>query len=99
MLSGVLKNALDWVSRTEGAPWMDKPVAVMSAAAGRSGGVLALTSLRASIRAFQPRVLQGPDVAVAGSGKQFDDNGRLISEQYIKALTILMGKLRADATR
>ena len=34
---GVLKNALDWVSRTKGSPWRDKPVAVMSAAAGRAG--------------------------------------------------------------
>ena len=37
-LSGVLKNALDWISRIEGNPWRDKPVAVMSAAAGRAGG-------------------------------------------------------------
>ena len=37
-ISGVLKNALDWVSRTRGSPWRDKPVALMSAAAGRAGG-------------------------------------------------------------
>lgn len=98
MLSGVLKNALDWISRTDGNPWLDKPVAVMAAAAGRSGGVQALTSLRASIRPFQPRVLQGPDVAVANSGNAFDDDGRLTSEQYSKTLTALMGKLRADVT-
>ncbi|MEM6372428.1 MAG: NAD(P)H-dependent oxidoreductase, partial [Pseudomonadota bacterium] len=36
--SGALKNALDWVSRTEGSPWAGKPVAVMSSAAGRAGG-------------------------------------------------------------
>ncbi|XHE55279.1 NAD(P)H-dependent oxidoreductase [Phaeobacter sp. BS34] len=34
--SGVLKNALDWVSRTSNKPWQDKPVAIMSAAAGRA---------------------------------------------------------------
>ena len=28
-LSGVLKNALDWISRVEGNPWKDKPVAIM----------------------------------------------------------------------
>jgi chromate reductase len=38
MISGVLKNALDWVSRSGLSPWTDKPVAIMSAAAGRSGG-------------------------------------------------------------
>ena len=32
-ISGSLKNALDWVSRTEGNPWADKPVAIMSAGA------------------------------------------------------------------
>jgi chromate reductase len=37
-LSGVLKNALDWVSRTKGNPWRDKPVAIMSATGGRAGG-------------------------------------------------------------
>ena len=36
-LPGVLKNALDWVSRTKGGPWRDKPVAIISAADGRGG--------------------------------------------------------------
>ena len=36
--SGVFKNALDWVSRSAIKPWGGKPVAVMSAAAGRTGG-------------------------------------------------------------
>lgn len=27
-ISGALKNALDWVSRTKGAPWSGKPVAL-----------------------------------------------------------------------
>ena len=36
-ISGVLKNALDWVSRTKAAPWRDKPVAIMAATAGRAG--------------------------------------------------------------
>ena len=33
-ISGVLKNALDWVSRIPGAVWKGKPVVIMSAAAG-----------------------------------------------------------------
>lgn len=37
-ISGVLKNALDWVSRTDGNPWRDKPLAIVSATAGRAGG-------------------------------------------------------------
>lgn len=92
--SGVLKNALDWVSRTHGNPWMDKPVAVMSAAAGRAGGERAQMILRAYMVPFQPRILQGPEIHLANSSKEFDENGRLISERYEKSLHTLMQKLR-----
>ena len=34
--SGVLKNALDWVSRVKENPWKGKPVAIVSATAGRT---------------------------------------------------------------
>lgn len=97
--SGVLKNALDWVSRTEGNPWADKPVAVMSAAAGRAGGEQAQALLRGFLVPFQPRVLSGPGVHLAGSSKEFDETGRLTSEQYEATLTKLMEKLRAELVR
>jgi len=96
---GVLKNALDWVSRTKGSPWRDKPVAVMSAAAGRAGGASAQVILRSCLVPFQPRLLTGPNVALANSGKAFDDQGRLISEQTVKGLTALMQKLRDELGR
>lgn len=93
--SGVLKNALDWVSRTEGNPWLGKPVAVMSAAAGRAGGERAQMILRSFLVPFQPHVLPGPEVHLAGSSKEFDESGRLTSAQYNKTLTELMQNLRA----
>ena len=95
-LSGVLKNALDWVSRTEGKPWLDKPVAIMSAAAGRAGGARAQYSLRLAMNSFQPRLLTGPEVMVAGASKEFDEDGRLISERYRNTLAALMAKLAAQ---
>lgn len=95
--SGVLKNALDWVSRTNESPWLGTPVAVMSAAAGRAGGEQAQAVLRGFLVSFQPRVLQGPGVHLAASNDQFDESGRLISEQYEKTLRALMQKLRAEA--
>ncbi len=95
--SGVLKNALDWVSRTDGKPWLDKPVAVMSAAAGRAGGERAQMILRACMVPFQPRILQGPELHLASSSNEFDDQGRLKSERYSNSLHALMRKLRAEA--
>jgi chromate reductase len=97
--SGVLKNALDWVSRTKLAPWKGKPVAVMSAAAGRAGGERAQMVLRGFMVPFQPRILQGPEMHLAASSNQFDENGQLTSEQYIDTLQQLMDNLRAELAR
>lgn len=97
--SGVLKNALDWASRTKSRPWQDKPVAVMSAAAGRAGGERSQSILRAMMVAFQPRILQGPEMHLADTRNQFDENGQLTSELYIKTLQALMDKLRAEIDR
>lgn len=96
-LSGVLKNALDWVSRTSGSPWRGKPVAILSATAGRSGGERAQTSMRQCMQPFRAQVLPGPEVLVGDAAKEFDDAGRLTNERYLKALTELMADLRVLA--
>ncbi|WP_425046707.1 NADPH-dependent FMN reductase [Primorskyibacter sp. S87] len=93
---GVLKNALDWISRTDGSPWKDKPVAVMSAAAGRAGGEQAQSLLRLFLMPFQPRLLTGPAVHLAGSGKAFAEDDRLLSDRYEASVAALMKKLHAE---
>jgi chromate reductase len=93
-LSGSLKNALDWVSRTKGGPWKDKPVAIMSAAAGRAGGERSQFSLRLAMMPFRPNLLQGPEVLIANSSNEFDGGGKLTSERYIQVLTELMTELK-----
>lgn len=92
--SGVLKNALDWISRTSANPWNGKPVAVMSAAAGRAGGERAQMVLRGFMVPFRPNILQGPEVHLADSSNQFNDSGHLKGELYIKTLQELMDQLR-----
>ena len=93
---GVLKNALDWVSRTKGGPWRGKPVAIMSAAAGRAGGERSQYALRLMLTPFQPRLITGPEVMVADSGNAFDTDGRLTDPRTIKGLTDLMEGLRTE---
>lgn len=97
--SGALKNALDWISRSSVKPWNDKPVAVMSAAAGRAGGERAQMVLRGFLVAFRPRLLQGPEIHLADSSNAFDENGHLKGEWYIKDLTALMDGLRTEIGR
>lgn len=96
---GVVKNALDWVSRTKGGPWKGKPVAIISAAGGRGGGDRSQFALRLMLTPFQPRLLTGPEVMVADSGAAFEDDGRLKDARYQKALDDLMQHLRAEAER
>ena len=98
-LSGVLKNALDWISRVPGSAWRDKPVAIVSAADGRAGGERAQFALRLCMVAFRPRLLTGPEVMVANSRSAFDAAGRLTDARTIKGLTELMQSLRVEAMR
>lgn len=94
---GGLKNALDWVSRTDGRPWFDKPVAIVSATAGRAGGARAQYALRLALNPFQPRLITGPEVMVAGAQSEFDDEGRLTGDLYKSTLKALIAKLASLA--
>lgn len=98
-LSGVMKNALDWVSRSKGGAWKDKPVALMTATAGRAGGARAQFALRLAMTPFGTRMLTGPEVMVADARNQFDDEGRLTNERYLNQLTALMGRLKLEVAR
>lgn len=97
-LSGVLKNALDWVSRIKPHPWADKPVAIMSAAGGQYGGLRAQDTLRAAMAPFQARLIDGPVVALGESYKHFNDQGALTHVETQAKLGALMAALR-DATQ
>lgn len=97
-LSGVLKNALDWVSRVKGAPWRDTPVVLMSAAAGRSGGARANYALRLAMTSFRPRLLTA-ELLVADARNQFEADGTLKEGRYLTSLTQLMQALKDEAAR
>ena len=94
---GVLKNALDWVSRVKGGVWRNKPVAIISAAAGRAGGERSQFALRLMMNPFGARVLPGPEVMIAASSGAFDEQGRLQDETAHKLLSDLMAALRSSA--
>ncbi|MEM8978989.1 MAG: NADPH-dependent FMN reductase [Pseudomonadota bacterium] len=94
-ISGVLKNALDWASRVKTNPFTGKPIAIVSATAGRAGGERAQFNLRLALNPFQPVVIPGPEVLIAASSKAFDEAGHLGDEMAQKLLTDLMEKLKA----
>lgn len=94
-ISGALKNALDWVSRVDGNPWDQKPIALMSAAAGRSGGERAYVMMRDCLAPLRANIINGPEVNLAQSGSQWDEDGRLTNERTLANLQTLMQRLRS----
>ena len=73
-----------------------KPVAIISSAAGRSGGERSQYTLRHALLPHFARVLTGPEVAIAGAGAAFDDKGRLKDEKSTELLGNLMESLKAE---
>ena len=98
-VSGVMKNALDWLSRVKPAVWAGKPVAIMSATAGRAGGERSQFALRLCLNPFRPVVLPGPEVLVANSSEAFDADGRPRDAATVKLVDELMDGLRTEALR
>lgn len=90
-ISGVLKNALDRVSRTRPQPLAKKPVAIMSAAAGRAGGERSQYSLRHCLTPFNPLIVQLPELMVATPDKGFRD-GVLVDESASRTLDRLLAE-------
>jgi chromate reductase len=95
-ITGVLKNALDWVSRVPGGAFKDKPTVVISASAGRTGGETAQFMTLSCLTQLQARLIPGTAVLIAGAQDAFDDAGRLKDETSRKLLAARMERLRAE---
>ncbi|MBV7377461.1 NADPH-dependent FMN reductase [Maritimibacter dapengensis] len=93
-IPGVLKNALDWVSRCKGNPWKDKPVSLIAASDGRAGGERMMHNLILCMMPFRPDLVYGPEIFIGNSREAFDNDGRLKDERSVKFLTTLMENLR-----
>jgi chromate reductase len=87
---GVLKNAVDWLSRGPHSTLIAKPVAIMGATTGTWGTRLAQAALRQVLTATEARVLPSPTVFVAHAEKSFDADGRLCDPQVAAALSRFM---------
>lgn len=82
-IPGVLKNALDWLSRPNSdisRVFGDLPVALTGASPGPGGTRLSQTAWLPVLRILGTRPWFGKSLFVAGSGKLFDDDLRLTDE-------------------
>jgi chromate reductase, NAD(P)H dehydrogenase (quinone) len=82
---GVLKNAIDWISRPPGdAALRGKPVGVLGASPGAVGTARAQFHLRGVLANLNAIVMPQPSVVVAGAAQKFDAAGRLTDEETRK---------------
>lgn len=82
-MPGVLKNALDWLSRPPsdiGRVFRDRPVAILGATPGGFGTAHAQTSWLSVIRALRMRPWFGGRLMLARAGEAFAADGSLTDE-------------------
>ncbi|WP_428485874.1 NADPH-dependent FMN reductase [Rhodopila sp.] len=104
-VSGVLKNAIDWISRTDPQPFRDKPVGIIGASMGMAGTARAQYDLRKSFLFLDAHVLNKPEIMIAAAHTRFDAEGRLTDEAtrgFLKAMLVALRdwtlRLRNSAT-
>ena len=96
-IPGVLKNAIDWLSR----PWgngalKDKPLAVIGAALGQFGGVWAHDETRKSFGIAGPRVVESITLSLPTT--TLDGKHPRESAEVAAAVREAIGKLTAEVS-
>jgi chromate reductase, NAD(P)H dehydrogenase (quinone) len=90
---GVLKNALDWVSRPIATnPLRGKPVATVGTSTGSFGAIWAQADLR-KIVGIIGGSLVGEETPIPEGDLKFDENGRLADEDAVEALAATVREL------
>ena len=79
-IPGMLKNAIDWVSRGDDQPFANKPVAILSASPGPLGGARVQYDLRRVMLFVNAMVLVKPEIFIGGAAGKFDADGRCTDE-------------------
>ncbi len=92
-IPGVLKNALDWLSRPLiESPLRNKPAAVIGASTGMFGAVWSQAETRKVLGAIGARVLDR-ELPVPTSDEQFAPGGRLLDEDLERELELTITAL------
>ncbi|NUP11485.1 MAG: NAD(P)H-dependent oxidoreductase [Polyangiaceae bacterium] len=92
-IPGVLKNAIDWMSRPSAdipRVFGNLPVALMGASPGQFGTVLSQTAWLQVLRTLGADAWFGSRLMVGGASKVFDESGRLVDEAIRARLTKFM---------
>ncbi len=96
-IPGVLKNAIDWLSRPFGnGALKDKPAAVVGGSFGRYGGVWAHDETRKSCGLAGPRIVE--DLELSVPFKSLDGKHPRENAEVAARLRDIVGKLAAEVS-
>lgn len=91
-IPGVLKNAIDWLSRPpadRARVFTNRPVAIMGAAPGRFGTSLSQTAWLPVLHTLGTRTWNGR-MLVSGAGRLFDEEGQLQDDETRQRLATFL---------
>jgi chromate reductase len=83
-MPGVLKNAVDWVSRMKNQPFEGKPVAIQSCSQGPLGGARMQYHWRMSMTFLKAYIFGTPEIFVGNAASKFDKNTLELTDQPTK---------------
>jgi chromate reductase len=95
---GLLKNAIDWISRFDNQPFSGKPIAMMGASPGIFGTARAQYQLRQMLVFLNGLPVNKPEVMIGGAASKFTD-GKLTDEATRKFVADLLVSLVAWTKR
>ena len=98
-IPGVLKNAIDWVSKAPDQPFRHKPVAIMGASMGAIGTARAQYDLRKVFVFLDAHVLNQPEIMIAAAQTRFDADGHLTDDMTRKLISSQILALKEWAQR
>lgn len=98
---GVLKNAIDFISRSPKKPFDMKAVGIMGASTGLLGTARAQYHLRQIMVFVNAYVMNRPEIMIAKANTKFDEAGNLTDEktgefirQFVPSLAAFSGMIR-----
>ncbi|KAK6021379.1 flavin reductase [Ostertagia ostertagi] len=97
-IPGGLKNAIDWASRGQDSPLLNKAVALMGATPGLWGTVRAQNAFHPIFQALNWTNVRKPEVFVANAGDKFNSEGVLTDEATRKIVAQQLQALKEIIT-
>ncbi len=92
-IPGVLKNALDWASRSPEKVLNKKPVAMIGTSDGITGATRSQQHLIQVLATINAYTLYKPEVIVPNGDKKFDEQGNLIDDKTKAKIATLLTEL------